>query len=152
MTGKCCRDCVHFTGRYCNAAVLGNSNQFRVSGGSMSEIEILQPDTFYCAAFTRRNSAKPIGGEEVTEDNTKDSTIPTHPKEVCVSKPSSTFSNPKAPLFQLASEHRCIACGEQHPGCCEQCIQFVPEKVPCLTKCGHWVCNEGLAEYLGSTQ
>ena len=59
-----------------------------------------------------------------------------------------TLQNPAAPLIQYTNEHRCIACGEAHPACCYQCIRFVPEKVPCDTQCGHWVCNEGLAEYL----
>lgn len=62
---------------------------------------------------------------------------------------TATYNAPAAPLIQWASDHHCIACGEQYPACCGQCIKFVPEEghVPCATKCGHWVCNEGLAEY-----
>jgi len=68
-------------------------------------------------------------------------------------KYESTYSNPAASLIQFAgAKHLCIACGQEHMACCGQCIKFVPEKVPCDFKCGHWVCNEGLQEYLAERE
>jgi len=72
MTGKCCRECVkhseHVGDRdYCQLW------QSYIPG---------HPDTFYCSAFTRRNSAKPTGQTEENVENTVENIPPIQRKFV----------------------------------------------------------------------
>jgi len=61
MTAKCCRECVH----------LGKQNIPKTGWLCANPIIQVVPngqiDTFYCSAFTRRNSAKPVGQTEDTD-------------------------------------------------------------------------------------
>lgn len=77
MTVKCCRECIELgksnlsrTGMICWGQPTVNTSTVVIKNEAL--------DTFYCSSFTRRNSAKKVGGTEETETETEVNTdIPT---------------------------------------------------------------------------
>jgi hypothetical protein len=64
MTAKCCRDCINLKlddSKSPGENVLMQCTTTEMYAGYDGPIIIVNLDTFYCAAFTRRNSAKPVG-------------------------------------------------------------------------------------------
>jgi len=69
MTVKCCRDCAHLA--TINVTKLIQIKKCKLINIQFNVLEVLNPDTFYCSAFTRRNSANKNTQDSQNTQNTQ---------------------------------------------------------------------------------